>query len=151
MTRRVDIPVSVVAPTGEVSELEEATIGGGFIAILHEISHLLLRLAETGEGGAIDLHSLPMAPGDYENLREALGEGEVTVTLNLGSPSSIRETAFHGAWWVQHCDTSGEVAAEYIEIAGVPEILVSDPHDVRRDAQTLKTRISLTEDLTHEG
>lgn len=141
MTRIADIPISSRVPEPPREPEEEQTIGGGVVAILHQIEHLLSRLAETGEGGAIDLHSLPMAPADYESLRTALGEGEVVATLNIGSPSYVRETAFHGAWWVQHCDPSGEVAAEYLEITTVPEMLATDLHDVRCGAHMLKNRI----------
>lgn len=141
MTRIADIPVSSRSPEPAREPHEGQTIGGGVVAILHQVGHLLSRLAETGEGGAIDLHSLPMAPGDYETLRSALGDGEIEATLNTGSPSRIRETAFHGAWWVQHCDPSGEVAAEYLEITTVPAMLATDPHDVRRGARMLEQQI----------
>ncbi len=127
---------------------ESKTIGGGTVAILSEVAHLLERFAETGERGAIDFHSLPMAPGDYEWLRETLGRGEVSVTLDLGSPSYAYETQFHGAWWVQHCAGDGEVAAEYLEIGAVPHLLLADPIDVRRDVRRLRTRIAQSAPLS---
>jgi hydrogenase-1 operon protein HyaF len=150
MTDEANIPISPVAADAPGGAAEAQTIGGGVVAILHEVEHLLARLADTGEVGAIDLHSLPMAPSDYESLREALGEGEVAASLGIGSPSHVRETGFPGAWWVQHCDPSGEVAAEYLEIATVPEILAADLHDVRQGTGRLKNRITQMKDLTND-
>ena len=60
---------------------EEQTIGGGFAALLAELAHLLERFSDSGERRAIDLRSLPLAPGEYDHLHEILGRGEVTVTL----------------------------------------------------------------------
>lgn len=147
MTRSKDIPVSGITTPAQSSTQradadEPETVGGGLVAILHEIVHLLETLAQTGESSAIDLRSLPMAPGEYEQLRKVLGQGEVAITLDLGSPSYIRETGFHGVWWIQHCTPDEEIASEYIEIAAVPEILSADPHDMGKDAQRLKRQIA---------
>jgi len=127
--------------TGPVDgEIE--TIGSGVAALLFELVAMLERFAESGERGTIDLRSLPMAPSEYALLRETLGQGEVSAELDLGGPSSVHETGFHAAWWVRHCTPDGEVAAEYIEVAAVPEILLADGADARRGAERLRARIA---------
>ena len=126
----------------DAGEPEEQTIGGGFVALLAELAHLLERFSDSGKRGAIDLRSLPMAPGEYDRLRELLGRGEVTVTLDLGSPTTIYETDFHGLWWVRHCTPDGETAAEYLEVCAAPDIVLADAADARRDARRLRARIA---------
>ncbi len=54
--------------------------------LLHEIAALLDRLAQTGEGGSVQLNGLPLQPGDYEALQEALGEGEVSAEIQALGP-----------------------------------------------------------------
>jgi len=48
---------------------------GNVVPLLHEIRHALERLADTGECTAIDLRSLPLAPGEGDVLESMLGEG----------------------------------------------------------------------------
>lgn len=126
----------------DAGEAGEQTIGGGFVALISELAHLLEQFSDSGKRGAIDLRSLPMAPGEYERLRSLLDRGEVTVTLDLGGPTTIYETGFHGLWWVQHCTPDGETAAEYLEVSAVPDIVLADAADARRDARRLRARIS---------
>ncbi len=152
MNEPMDMAGSAAAAGRQPPPDEAETIGAGFAAILGELVQLLERFSETGERGVIDLHTLPMSPVEYENLRDVLGRGEVAAELDIGGPSSIYETSFHGAWWVQHCTPDGEVAAEYIEVAAVPEMLLADASEARRDAQRLRTRIAHWEPLaSNEG
>lgn len=111
-------------------------------AILREVETLLDRLLETGEAGVIDLRGLPMAPADFDILVEELGEGEVAATIEAGGPSSVRETAYTGVWWITHRDDGGAVVAEFIEVARVPEILKSQPEDMRRARERLAARLA---------
>lgn len=116
-------------------------VAGNAHAVLREVEALLARLIETGESGAIDLRGLPMGPGDYDLLREALGRGEASAALEAGGPSSLVETACSGVWWVTHRNDEGHVVAEYLEVARVPEILLSQPEDMRAGLARLKTAI----------
>lgn len=134
MNARADIPIHVV---GDKPAAESGVLGGGLRAILYEILAMLENLVAYGEAGQIDLKSLPMAPGEYERLRGALGEGEAEVTLQLTGASHCRETAFPGVWWIQHRNPSGEVVAEFIEVATVPEILVPEADEIREGISAL--------------
>ena len=106
--------------------------------LLHEIAALLDSLARTGEGGTVQLNGLPLFPGDYEALQEALGEGELSAELQALGPTQIRETALHGVWWVTHRNSMGEAVAESIEVTRCPVILQTPAEDVRESALRLR-------------
>ena len=90
----------------------------------------------------IDLGALPMGPQDEAQLLAALGEGEVEATIHAGGPSSVRETAFHGVWLVTHRTEQAEVLARFVEIAFVPELLMSQAEDVADSAAELAKKVS---------
>ena len=114
----VQVESGPTAPTAQVQ------------AILSEIETLLRLLQESGEPGGIDLRSLPLFPGDYEALVEALGEGEVSATVRALGPTEVRETAVPGVWWTIHRNEGDEVVAELIEVTKCPDILCTPPEDL---------------------
>jgi hydrogenase-1 operon protein HyaF len=138
MSRLSAIPIRV---EGHEAPADTGTIGGGVSAILSEIATLLDQVAESGEAAAIDLRSLPMSPADRACLIEALGPGEVRITLEADGESTIRETGVHGVWWTEHRDRNGAVIAAFIEIGRVPEILVLPGEDLRRGAGRLRNAV----------
>jgi hydrogenase-1 operon protein HyaF len=103
---------------------------GNVRPLLNEIIHALDRLLGDDEPTAIDLASLPFAPGELEELEKALGQGELSAELDALGESLIRETAYPGVWWVEHRNTAGEVVGRYIEITRSPEILMSQDADI---------------------
>lgn len=129
MTLRGDITLSVAQATGNVRPL------------LHEIRHALERLAESGEPTVIDLRSIPLAPGEGDELERALGEGEVTAELNALGPSTVRETAIPGVWLVTHRNANNEIAGRYVEITKMPAILESQEADILRGIAELGERL----------
>lgn len=140
---RIDDPRAFLSATlgGGGNVDADETIGAGFGALLQELAQLLDNFAENGERGAIDLHSLPMASDEHDRLKALLGRGEVTATVNLGSPTTVYETTFHGIWWVHYSTPDGDTEAEYLEVAAVPEILFANAIDARRDVSRLRARI----------
>jgi hydrogenase-1 operon protein HyaF len=104
---------------------------GNVQALLSEIAAMLQKLLDHGEPGVIDLAGLPFAPGEYEQLREALGQGELTARLEALGTSEIVETRFPGVWWLTHYNVEGDIVADGIEVTLLPEILKSQPEDVR--------------------
>jgi hydrogenase-1 operon protein HyaF len=104
---------------------------GGIVPILREIESLLARLVARGESGSIDLRSLPLSEAEREELRARLGEGEVRASVQAAGESEICETGVHAVWWVTHRNTDGVMAAEFIEVTPVPEILKTHPADMR--------------------
>ncbi len=121
---------------------EELHSIGNINALLAEIAARLERLASNGEGGMIDLKSLPFAPGEYEQLRQALGRGEVSARLDAIGASEIIETRYSGVWWVTHYNVEGEIVADMIEIAWFPEILRSQQDDVHAGLANLTARLN---------
>lgn len=111
-------------------------------AILAEIAERLTALAERGETHAIDLRSLPMAPEDREALAAALGQGEVSVRLDLSGETLIDETGLAGLWHIRHLGPGGDVLRETLEIALVPELLPAHPADVAGAARALGARLA---------
>lgn len=129
------IPV-VVMPSAPPAETGNAPI------LLREIATMARRLAETGEGDAIDLAALPLTAADRIWLRERLGEGEVAVTLNTDGVSNLHETACPGVWWVTHRNANDAVVSEFIEVAFVPEVVKAHPDDVKSGLAYLESLIS---------
>ncbi len=131
------IPIAVDGAFPEVAQSH-----GNATPLLHEIEVLLSDLLATGKSASIDLRSLPMLPGDYEGLREALGDGEVSATVDAMGPTQVRETAVHGVWWVTHYNSDDTVIAEFIEVTYMPEILRTHPADAREGLDSLRTRLT---------
>jgi hydrogenase-1 operon protein HyaF len=115
---------------------------GNVTPLLHEIRHALGRLLADGESTAIDLRSLPLAPGEEQKIEEALGEGELVAELDALGSSTLRETAFPGVWLVTHKNTDGEVIGRLIEITLMPDLLKSQTEDVRAGLDDLSARLA---------
>jgi len=107
-------------------------------SILAEIGSRLERYLENGTRGEIDLQGLPLSAVDRKQLEHSLGEGEVTMTLDVMGQSEIRETAFPGVWWVTHRDGEERVVAQLIEIAEIPRIIVPDRLEMEQAVVRLK-------------
>jgi hydrogenase-1 operon protein HyaF len=140
MTQLEQIPVQVI---------ERAS--SQVAAILVEIDELLAQLVEKNKTSAIDLHSLPLFPGDYESLKKLLGTGEVLVTLNTLGPSEIVETIIPGVWWCTHFNEAQEKIAEFIEITRIPELLKTDEVELQMAREKLAQLVKLTEKGEHDA
>ena len=103
---------------------------GNGTALLHEIATLLGVFARSGESGSIDLRAVPLSSGDYQELRDALGQGAVVAVVTANGESKIHETLYPGVWWVTHYNEDGGTLADLIEICSVPSILVAPKEDV---------------------
>lgn len=112
-------------------------------ALLQELKEMVQALAEHGEGNILDIRSLPMLPGDLNQLKEILGEGEgeVQATLNALGPTTINETQIPGVWWITHKNAHDEVVAEFIEVTALPDILVTQQQDLQDSSVVLQRRL----------
>lgn len=110
--------------------------------VLKEIASLLETLDATGQGGSIDLSSLPFSAADRRWLKEALGEGSVTVNIDAGGPTTIVETATPGVWWIVHHNENNAQVGEFIEVTLVPELIPTHPNDVASGVKRLTDRLS---------
>ena len=129
-----DIPVTV--------ETGAADLTGNAQALLGEIAALLQQLLATGEGGAIDLASLPLSPADRAWLEQHLGHGEVEIRLVAAGLSTFNETAHPGVWWVSHHNEAGVRVSELIEVARIPELAIAHPDDVKSGLERLNNLIN---------
>ena len=66
---------------------------GNVRPILNEVLHALDRLIDEDEPTAIDLASLPFAPGELAALEAALGTGEISATLDALGTSPARTSS----------------------------------------------------------
>lgn len=123
------------------AQADEAYSVGNIRALLAEIAARLEKLADKGETGMIDLNSLPFAPGEYEQLRQTLGQGEVSARIEAIGPSEIIETRYSGVWWVTHFNVEGDVVADMLEITYIPEIIMSQPADVCAGLELLRAQL----------
>ena len=148
MSRLSDIPIRLEGmPLGNEPLRQEPPtpafgLGGGVAAILAELVSLLERLAESQTPAAIDLRSLPMSPQDRTELKRALGDGEVRATVDAEGVSTIQETHISGVWWVEHRNRHGELIAESLEVARVPEILARATDEILMGAHTLREQMT---------
>ncbi|MCX7192795.1 MAG: hypothetical protein NTY60_04110 [Proteobacteria bacterium] len=115
---------------------------GNIRALMNEIVACLEKLDRDDEIGMIDLNSLPFSPGEYEALRQTLGQGEVSIRIEAIGPSEIIETHYPGVWWVTHYNVEGDIVADAIEIAWLPQIIRSQPEDVRAGLARLKAQLN---------
>jgi len=136
MTKPIsDIPITVEHPEHGLAPSAQVK------ALLQELQDMLLVLIKTGEHNYIDIRSLPLMPGELQNLKDILGRGEVEATVNALGPTLIMETQIPGVWWVTHKNSHNEVLSELIEVTALPEILVTQHHDLHESPQLLKHRL----------
>jgi hydrogenase-1 operon protein HyaF len=115
------IPVKVVAALDLPS--------GNAKALLHELVDLLDAWVAKREPASIDLRSLPLTRGDYDELAAALGAGAVTASVDAIGATEVRESRYPGVWRVTHRNEAGEVVADLIEVCEVPAMLRTPSED----------------------
>lgn len=111
---------------------------GNARALLNELVGLVDGWVARGEPASIDLRSLPLTRGDYDELHAALGTGVVTARLAAVGPTEVHETRYPGVWWVTHRNEADEVVAELIEVCDVPAILRAPAEDVAEGLACLR-------------
>ncbi|WP_324781097.1 hydrogenase expression/formation protein [Thiobacillus sedimenti] len=131
------IPIHVVSVAPP-----EPGLTGNAPPLLRELHEMVRRLLDGGEAAAIDLSALPLTPADLDWLRGRLGEGEIAVTLEANGESRLEETACPGIWWVTHRNEQGAVAAQFIEVTFVPELVKAHPADVALGLEQLESMLA---------
>ena len=102
---------------------------GNARALLRELADLLDAWLAKGEAASIDLRSLPLTRGDYQELEAALGAGAVSASVEAIGTSEACETQYPGIWRVTHRNEAGEIVADLIEVCEVPAILCAPAQD----------------------
>ncbi|MFA9460531.1 hydrogenase expression/formation C-terminal domain-containing protein [Thiohalorhabdus methylotrophus] len=112
------------------------------VTLLQEIAVHLDRLVREGVGGAVDLRGLSaLTREDLERLRQVLEVGEVQATVESLGKTVVQETGLPGVWWVRYQDRDGARAAERIEVARVPDILVAQSPDISAGLHALVAQL----------
>ena len=111
------------------------------LALTH-IRQGLAQLVREGRGSVIDLARIAAGPGEYEQLRDVLGDGEVFATVATDGRAVVRETGIAGVWWIERDRGEDTPAARLIEIGYVPCVLVAHKDDVDSGLRQLSTRLA---------
>ncbi len=115
---------------------------GNVTPLLHEVRHALQGLLECGQETVIDLRSLPMGPGEEDQIVEQLGLGEVQVRLSALGPSEINETRYPGVWLITHRNNDGDIIGKFIEVCAIPRLVTAQDEDIRAGLQVLGARLA---------
>lgn len=115
-------------------------------SILFEIHDKLQNLLAKGEGGIIDLRSLPaLNQASLQLLEKWLSLGEVSAMVTGVGKTEVRETAYAGVWWLVFHNQRGDIVTESIQIAEVPDILKSQLGDIELGFKKLTRALSALE------
>lgn len=121
-------------------------------SILHEIHELLGRLLVSGEGGTIDLRSLPaLNQASLGLLEKWLPTGEITAVVTGVGRTEVRETAYAGVWWLVYRNAKEDIITESIQVTEVPDLLKSQADDIEWGRKKLSGVLSSTEQQKFEG
>jgi hydrogenase-1 operon protein HyaF len=107
------------------------------LPLLHEIRHALVKLLDDGGSTVIDLRSLPLAPGEEQQLLDELDHGEVYARMHVLGPTEVVETRYPGVWVVVHFNNDNEVIGKFIEVCRIPALLCSQQEDIRQGLEQL--------------
>ena len=104
---------------------------GNVLPLLNEIRHAIENLLDNNTTTTIDLCSIPMGPGEEQQIENMLGVGEVTGQLRTLGTSDFYESIFPGVWLIVHYNSGKEIMGKLIEITWMPSILQAQTEDVR--------------------
>jgi len=138
MTGLSDIPIVVNYAEDNEAEVE---ITENVRALLTQISSMLSALINDDMVDSIDLHSLPLLPGEHDAIHTILGQGEVNASFDSLGSTTIYETALAGVWWVTHNNENDDCIAETIEITTIPAILESQHDDIENAHTALQEQL----------
>ncbi|MDH5736698.1 MAG: hydrogenase expression/formation protein [Gammaproteobacteria bacterium] len=122
---------------GERIPLVNETVGtsglgaNGMHAIMFELSEMLEDLVTEGRSAQIDLRALPLTLNEHDSLKARLGIGEVEIEMDLCGRTLCHETAIPAVWWVEHFNHTGDIVAEFIEVARIPDIVKYDSDELQ--------------------
>ena len=82
---------------------------GNVLPLLNEIRHAIENLLDNNTTTTIDLCSIPMGPGEEQQIENMLGVGEVTGQLWTLGTSDFYESIFPGVWLIVHYNSDKEI------------------------------------------
>lgn len=105
----------------EPEDVEELTVGK---AVMEAMLSALREYKPGDPARIIDLGDIDAANLDLVN--QAMGEGEVSLTVEGPAPVIAQESVLAGIWRVQHLDSDRRVVRDTIEIADIPHCVKSE-------------------------
>ncbi len=112
-------------------------------SIMHEILNLMGRLLTEGDGGVIDLRGLPaINSASLGMLEKWLSLGEVSAEVKGIGRTTVRETSYPGVWWLVYHNEKGDLVTESIQVAQVPNILISPREDIELGMERLNRMLA---------
>ena len=100
------------------------------VAIMEKIRQMLVEFVKTEVASRLDLQALCLNDDQLDELADYLGIGEVQFEFNTTHRISIRETAYRGVWWLIGYDDNRQILSECIEVAQIPEVLLTPLDDI---------------------
>ena len=137
--------MSLMTDCGELNVEAAERLTFNVQPLLHEIRHGLAQLLENNTSTTIDLRSIPLAPGEEQEIIDTLGVGEIRAQLSALGPSEIMETRFPGVWLVTHSNSNGEVIGRFIEVCDMPRLLLAQAEDIRDGLARLEQELEKSE------
>ena len=126
------IPVSVQGPA------DADTRTRNLQPLLQQVEQALQELVDDGRSTVIDLAAMPFSSQDEAELRDHLGKGEVSATLDTIGLTLVEETGLPGVWLVEHKDTEDRRLTLHLEVTRIPQILVVPAEDIAEALLQLK-------------
>ena len=120
------------------------------LPVLNEIRHALAILRDRGQSTIIDLSAMPFGPGDKDRLKEVLGRGEVSATIDSLGETRIYETTYPGVWYIEYLSPSEAELAVHIEITAIPSLLATPQEEIEDSLHRLETQLSADQTSTFE-
>lgn len=120
----------------------QQSVAPGVLAILHEVKTALERYAATCESTVIDLRWLGAMPAHLEQLRFALGDGEVSASVHSLGITHVWETGIPCVWWISHRDHAAGTRTEMLEIVQTPPLLCGDAHAIEGAIGEMRARLA---------
>ena len=138
------IPVRVENGLGAVARTDNLR------PVLLQLEQALSDLLHNGAESIIDLAAMPFTEQDERDLRETLGRGEVSASIEAFGPTLIEETAFPGIWLVEHQDADQRRLTLHLEVTRIPAILAAPVDDLRDSLAALQHKNSQGSDSPTE-
>lgn len=112
--------------------------------LLLQAQQALRDLVDSGVETTIDLSAMPFSAQDEADLREQLGRGEVSATVDAFGPTEVYETALPGLWLVEHKNADGKRLMLQLAVARIPAILMTPVEDISEGLATLDAHAAKT-------
>ena len=138
------IPVRVEGAPGDAYRTDNLN------PLLRQVEQALQELVDDGTASVVDLAAMPFSEQDERDLRETLGRGEVSATVDAFGPTLVEETAYPGVWLVEHKDAEGRRLTLHLEITRIPTILRTPDDDLADSLAALRHSLSKQTDTPTE-